>query len=430
MKHGNQFGAAQTLYDWCVENNRMDINDRFDEELNHCTSKDVGFTSRGKFYFKCPRNLHGSELRYIKVATRNIQNGFVCTKCNSLAQKVIDDFGEEYLWSHWSDKNNMSPWDIEKASQKKVIIQCDKKDYHTYEQAANSFAKGFGCPYCINRKVHKLDSIGTIIPDIIDRWSDKNNKSPFEYAVHSESKVWLKCPNGIHDDYLQRLSNASTYNYRCPQCAREESMSKPNDLTGHQFGHLTAIKIDNESKQSITKKGNVRIRWWCKCDCGNPSLKSVLACHLTSEKIRSCGCLSPNISILSEKVSSYIDDYYGYQISHEASCSLIPVNPNTGRNMPFDNDVLLPNGKHLIIEVHGQQHYSITLFTNMAAKKKGITPEEQLKYQQWKDAYKKQYALNNGYYYLEIPYTAERHDQYQTLIDTKISEILSNNNTT
>ena len=76
------------------------------------------------------------------------------------------------------------------------------------------------------------------------------------------------------------------------------------------------------------------------------------------------------------------------------------------------------------------QHYDICLFTRLKAKSKNITPEEALQNQKDIDAYKKQEALNNGYYYLEIPYTAERHDQYQTLIDTKISEILSNNHTT
>ena len=33
MEYGNQFSNVKTFYEWCVENNRMDLNDRFDEDL-------------------------------------------------------------------------------------------------------------------------------------------------------------------------------------------------------------------------------------------------------------------------------------------------------------------------------------------------------------------------------------------------------------
>ena len=78
----------------------------------------------------------------------------------------------------------------------------------------------------------------------------------------------------------------------------------------------------------------------------------------------------------------------------------------------------------LIIEVHGIQHYEITNFAKMSAKKFNTTPEYELEYLQWKDNYKKQYALDNGYYYLEIPYLAEKDNSYKELIDNKIKEIL------
>ena len=60
-----------------------------------------------------------------------------------------------------------------------------------------------------------------------------------------------------------------------------------------------------------------------------------------------------------------------------------------------------------------------------------MTPEESLEYIQWKDEYKKQYALSHGYYYLAIPYTAEKDESYKIMIDSKIHEILSfsSNNT-
>lgn len=54
-----------------------------------------------------------------------------------------------------------------------------------------------------------------------------------------------------------------------------------NDLTGQRFGRLTVIKRH-------TPKGQ-KVRWLCKCDCGNE--KDISAYELTSGNTKSCGCL-------------------------------------------------------------------------------------------------------------------------------------------
>lgn len=62
-------------------------------------------------------------------------------------------------------------------------------------------------------------------------------------------------------------------------------MAKAIDLTGQKFGKLTALyKVENH----ISKNGNKRIVWHCKCDCGNET--DVLALNLTRNHTTSCGC--------------------------------------------------------------------------------------------------------------------------------------------
>ena len=95
MKYGNQFDNTKTFYEWCLENNRMDLNDRFDVELNQCTTHDVGYKSNKQWYFKYPRGIHTSELYFMSFVTKNPNKNLVCRKCNSLAQVVIDKFGQE-----------------------------------------------------------------------------------------------------------------------------------------------------------------------------------------------------------------------------------------------------------------------------------------------------------------------------------------------
>lgn len=57
-------------------------------------------------------------------------------------------------------------------------------------------------------------------------------------------------------------------------------MGKFIDLTGQKFGRLTVIKR--------AEKINNRIKWLCKCDCGNE--KKVNSAELLSGNTKSCGC--------------------------------------------------------------------------------------------------------------------------------------------
>ena len=81
---------------------------------------------------------------------------------------------------------------------------------------------GNRCPYCSNRpgKLHPLDSLGKILEDkgLLDLWSDKNTKSPYEYPPMSNKKVWWKCLDKKHDDYFRKINNSNIYDFRCPDC--------------------------------------------------------------------------------------------------------------------------------------------------------------------------------------------------------------------
>lgn len=223
MEHNNRYTYTMSLYDWCVENSRMDLNDRFDEDKNMCSSKDVSYKSNKKWWFKCPRGLHESEQHVMHVVTRNEDVKLVCKKCNSVAQVIIDKFGEEYLWARWHDSNTMSPWDVAYGNSRlKVALQCIEKDYHVYYQTPQSFCRGIGCSYCNGKQVHPNDSLAANMPDIINIWSDKNTKSPYEYMLKSNKEVWFKCNNGKHEDYIRSLNNAFQYDYKCPECANDE----------------------------------------------------------------------------------------------------------------------------------------------------------------------------------------------------------------
>jgi hypothetical protein len=60
---------------------------------------------------------------------------------------------------------------------------------------------------------------------------------------------------------------------------------KIKDETGNVYSRLTVIGIDSVVKH--------KCRWLCKCECGNT--KSITGIELRNGKVRSCGCLRPEI---------------------------------------------------------------------------------------------------------------------------------------
>ena len=225
--------------------------------------------------------------------------------------------------------------------------------------SCNNFtSKDSRCPYCKGRKVHRLDSLGQYIIDNYGEeflwkvWSNKNEISPFKIAPNSNKKYWWNCIDKKHGEYKRECFSSIICEYKCPKCTKEREDS-----------------------------------------------------------------------IVEEKTRLYLEDL-GYKVLTEHSCTIRPVNPKTKQPLPFDNEIILENGKHLIIEVHGEQHYKLYSI-NSKWLKKGQTPEDFLHQRKLYDRYKRIKCVQAGYYYLELPYTSfNKQETYKKLIDNKIKGIL------
>lgn len=66
-------------------------------------------------------------------------------------------------------------------------------------------------------------------------------------------------------------------------------MGKLIDLTGSKHGKLTVLR---RSDVHITKSGQKKTMWLCKCDCGNTTI--VNSQDLRSGHTKSCGCIPTN----------------------------------------------------------------------------------------------------------------------------------------
>jgi hypothetical protein len=254
--HKNQIKTklinSVTFKQWCIENNRQDVLDRWDYELNDCKPNEITFKSTKGYWFKCPKGMHRSELKNIVIFVSEKHEGSInCKACNSFAQWGLDNLGEDFLDKYWDyEKNkNIDPWNITNSSGKKIWIKCQEKDYHgSYNISPAHFINNRRCPYCSNNqgKVHPLDSLGKILEDknLLHLWSNKNKEDPYTIAPKSSRSAWWKCPEGKHSDYYRKFSNSVNYDFRCPSCNKYTGENKIEEyLINNNISHINQYKF-------------------------------------------------------------------------------------------------------------------------------------------------------------------------------------------
>lgn len=139
------------------------------------------------------------------------------------------------------------------------------------------------------QKVCLTNSLGYNYPEILNKWSDKNDKTPYDYTCGSSQKAWFKCENNKHEDYKRKICDEVFHDMDCPKCNSENQrycgggkLKEPEDLRGQKFGRLTL-------RYYIRKGKNNLVYWVCDCECGGTA--EVTPFRLKHGIIKSCECL-------------------------------------------------------------------------------------------------------------------------------------------
>lgn len=268
---------------WCEDNNRMDLIDRWDYDLNNISPSNVSYKSNKKYWFKCPENKHDSQLFNIQYLPAGKQNNLVCKKCNSFAQYIINEFGERFLKEIWAEDNVIDPWSIASKSSKKAIFICENNHSHKYVKEIEKYTNGSRCPYCVNKKITIENSLLNKEKWIFNIWSEKNSITPDQISVKSGKEIWWKCKAEIHEEYKRKAIDAYNYNYECPQCIKNKRIDpRIKDLSGKEFGDLKVIEYDIEKSRS-----SKQTYWKCVCSCGK--IISTYSAALLDGRQKTCG---------------------------------------------------------------------------------------------------------------------------------------------
>ncbi len=332
--------------------------------------------------------------------------------------------------------------DLPNQSNVKVLVECDglscdkimNVPWARYTSCTEKYNGNYYCKSCASNLFGKYKAVKTKLKnsisfaqwgidnidiDFLEKYWDysKNDISPWKVSYRSTKKVWIKCQDVDYHESFEIpccVYNSENVKSGCPYCVGFKT--HPLDSLGKTLDGKNLLCLwsnkNNKSPFTFPPHSQEEVWWKCKDDIHKDYKRSVKSSNRYDFRCPECS-RERGESILQEKVRLYINEFE-YTISHENNCSIIPINPKTNFPMPFDNEIL---ELKLIIEVHGRQHYF---------EESGIWFDENYDLQKRKlyDKYKKDYALSQGYFYLEIPYwTDDEEETWKKLIDDKIKEI-------
>lgn len=214
-----------SLKQYCLDNGKEWILDAWHYAMNQCNPDDIPYKSNYKKYLHCGNPKHKPQVFVVANLSSDLvklSKESFCIGCNSIAEYYNEHFPEISIYDVWSDKNEISPYEVTSGSGKMIWVRCLCGHNHPdYQTQVRKLKRGYSCPYCSGRKLCDENSLGSRYPEAIPLWSDLNDKTPFDYTHGSSKQVYLKCENGKHPDYLRKIEDSVHLKFRCPICAVE-----------------------------------------------------------------------------------------------------------------------------------------------------------------------------------------------------------------
>lgn len=160
-----------------------------------------------------------------------------------------------------------------------------RKRIRTYALTSGQ-SKSCGCHALDVRRVRE-DLGYDLTGETFDRWVVIGKAENRTYRSGFSVRQWLcRCSCGTEKPVLaSSLRQGKSRSCGCLRQSNPNRASQAVDRTGSVFGRLEVTGRDDDW---IEEGGRVRIRWKCRCQCGNEV--SVSLDNLLGGRTRSCGC--------------------------------------------------------------------------------------------------------------------------------------------
>lgn len=299
------------------------------------------------------------------------------TKWNTklFVNKVFELEGDQYTPLESYDKMST-----------KTLIRHEKCG-HTYRVRTSSFLMdGNRCPFCNGNSSERHNT----------RWFKSKVKEleADNYTVLGEyvsnDKVIRIRHNECGNEYLVRPARFVYFHSRCPKCNGYKSKQHDDDWWKQKVKDL-----GNAEYKTLEKYINLDTPILIEHNCGY--VYPIRPNNFISLGQRCNVCVRSSIFSKGEK---FVYEYFNNK-NIEVKMPYIFEDLKDKNNLHFD--CYIPS-LNMLIEYQGRQHYSVQTFGHNITREKA---EEKFKVQLYHDKLKSEYAKDNGYLFLAIPYTCD-----------------------
>ena len=368
--------------------------------VNDKKPHEVSISNGNKFWFTCDKCPHDFEIRISDITKKKgnwcsyCSNHKLCNKedCQHCYNNSFASYdGKTSLGKSkvdcWSDKNNKTPRDLSICNDKKYWFNCDKCP-HEFESALSHITAGKWCPYCVNLKrcdkedcnhcfKNSFASCDKKTPsgknNIVDCWSDKNNKTPRDLTMHCNKKFWFKCDKCPHE-FESALNNITAGKW-CPYCSVPVRRMCNKDDCNHCFNKSFASydgktslgkkKVDCWSMKNKLNSRDVAMqcnkKFWFKCDKCPHEFESALSSIKRGGWCPHCKNKTElklhNYLLQQNNIKEVKREYNPKWCSTEYTYIVKDKLKQGKYQYRFDFLITLKNKKQIIIELDGRQHY-------------------------------------------------------------------------
>lgn len=180
---------GKSFEQWCIDNNRLDILDKCDYELNNCNPKDVNCNSSKGHWFKClDHPEHISEKKNISCLAGGKQTNIDCHQCNRIIYtnpeiiKLLVNLDDAYQYSIGMNKE--------------IFMKCPNCGCEKLIQPIKVIRQGFGCPKCSDGISYPEKFMFNVLEQLLDK----------DFQVQLSRTTFKWCENYKYDIYINKIN--------------------------------------------------------------------------------------------------------------------------------------------------------------------------------------------------------------------------------
>ena len=244
----------------------------WDYEANDKKPSEVLATPDNYYSFVCEKGHH------FKARVRElVENGFKCQICdNTKLDPEVNSLKalKPELAKEWSPKNQGSPERTRPDSTSTVLWVCPVCGSEYWTKICTREVGDDSCPVCNERRVESgVNDLATIYPELVDLYSEGNEKPANQILATYKTPILWKCPD-CHGEYKATIEKVVS-GKECPYCTGELPLKGLNTLEDKYPKLVGEWSPKNDKKPSEVLSTSVyRAEWICP-DCGGTYIATV-----------------------------------------------------------------------------------------------------------------------------------------------------------